>query len=110
MLSEKDQARAKRKAEGWDRNRERKAREERKRKKEILKEKAKCPIKEMDSRQGSGEQGTTERKGNGNRVLADRERPRRPDREPKVGTSDPAVARVKVTRPTISGNFDALGL
>jgi len=110
VLSEKEQARAKRKAEGLDKNRERKAREERKRKKEQQKEKAQRSINERHRGDRGGEGETIKRKENDNGHRADGERPRRLDREPKLGTSGLAVARVKVTNPAVSGNFDALGL
>ena len=110
VLSEKEQSRAKRKAEGWNRNRERKAREEHKRKKERLKEKTNCSTKEKAKQDGNGQHETIKRQGNGNEIRADRAQRRRPDREPVMGTSHSMVARAKVTRPAVSGNFDALGL
>ena len=108
-MSEKEHARARRKAEGRNKHRERKEREERRKLKHKMKE-MKGTANEVDKRDRGGKREAIERKVNGNRTRADEGRQRQSEKEPKAEVSGSTVARVKVIRSAVSGNFDALGL
>ncbi len=109
-MSEKEQARAKRKAEGWDRKREHKAREERKREKQKVKEEAKRSHKEKRKRDQIIGREIMERKGTKYEARMDGERRQLLNGKPVGRVDVPTVAKSKVIRPVVSGNFDALGL
>ena len=98
-----EQARARRKAEGRDRERERRARERRKRKKDELKKEARHVHKEKERRDPNSEGTAEERNSYRNEA--------RVGGEPRRGQNkESTVTKVEVTRPVISGKFDALGL
>lgn len=105
MVSEKEEVRARRKAEGLQRGR--KEREERKRKKSKLEGERKRSAMEKQKRDRSTERLFKERKTADD--VAHRQRRVKPQ---DTGAKVPAraVAVTKVARPTGSGNFDALGL
>ena len=108
-MSEKEQARAKRKAEGWDRKRERKAREERKREGLKHPEDMKRSHKEKRNADRIIEQETRERKGTKHERM-DGKRRQLLKGEPVERANVLTIAKSKVTRPVVSGKFDALGL
>ena len=110
VLGENEQARAKRKAEGLDRHRERKAREEHKKKRLKEKDRPKRPHKEKDRRNGGGERAALQKECNREEAQVNGDPQRWPAKDFMRRVNESTVVKLKAKRPAVSGKFDALGL